>query len=197
MIPDLAAFDYHLPEELIAQEPLPDRAASRMLVVDRASGRWQDCAFRELPEFLGPGDCLVLNDSRVFPARLYGHRTGWQGRVEVLLVRPLASGSRVWEALVRPGRKVRSGERIAFDGGLKALFQRHHVLEARGVFADAPTARAGEIAGVQRFELQDHRKFRRLAQFVFDDVTGDFFRQRKGKSHNLFYGSNLGGDFWE
>jgi S-adenosylmethionine:tRNA ribosyltransferase-isomerase len=117
---DLAEFDYHLPEELVAQEPLPDRAASRMLVVDRASGRYEDRAFRDLPEFLGPGDCLVLNDSRVFPARLYGHRAGWQGKVEVLLVRPMPAGGRVWEALVRPGRKVRTGERIFFDGGLEA-----------------------------------------------------------------------------
>ncbi|MGA2145770.1 MAG: tRNA preQ1(34) S-adenosylmethionine ribosyltransferase-isomerase QueA [Bryobacteraceae bacterium] len=120
MSTDLAEFDYDLPDEQIAQEPLEDRAASRMLVVDRASGRWQDRAFRDLPEFLGPGDCLVLNDSRVFPARLYGHRTGWRGKVEVLLVRPLASGGRVWEALVRPGRKIRTGERIAFEGGLEA-----------------------------------------------------------------------------
>ena len=117
---DLAEFDYHLPEDLIAQEPLPDRAASRMLVVDRASGRCEDRAFRDLPELLGPGDCLVLNDSRVFPARLYGHRAGWQGKVEVLLVRPMPAGGRVWEALVRPGRKVRTGERIFFDGGLEA-----------------------------------------------------------------------------
>ena len=117
---DLSEFDYQLPQELIAQEPLADRAASRMLVVDRAAGRWQDRAFRDLPQFLGPGDCLVLNDSRVFPARLYGHRAGWQGKVEVLLVRPLHPGSRVWEALVRPGRKVRTGERISFDGGLEA-----------------------------------------------------------------------------
>ncbi len=117
---DLAEFDYHLPEDLIAQEPLPDRAASRMLVVDRASGRCEDRAFRDLPELLGPGDCLVLNDSRVFPARLYGHRAGWQGKVEVLLVRPMQAGGRVWEALVRPGRKVRTGERISFDGDLEA-----------------------------------------------------------------------------
>jgi S-adenosylmethionine:tRNA ribosyltransferase-isomerase len=117
---ELAEFDYDLPDEQIAQEPLEDRAASRMLVVDRAAGCWQDRAFRDLPEFLGPGDCLVLNDSRVFPARLYGHRAGWRGKVEVLLVRPLASGGRVWEALVRPGRKIRTGERIAFEGGLEA-----------------------------------------------------------------------------
>ena len=68
---DLAEFDYELPEELIAQEPLADRAAARMLVVNRAAGTWEDRQFREFPSFLAPGDCLVLNDSRVFPARLY------------------------------------------------------------------------------------------------------------------------------
>ena len=73
---DLAEFDYELPEELIAQEALEDRAAARMLVVDRATSTWEDRMFREFPSFLGPGDCLVLNDSRVFPARLYGHREG-------------------------------------------------------------------------------------------------------------------------
>ena len=68
----------------------------------------------------------------------------------------------------------------------KAFFQRHHVLEARGIFADAAAAGAGEVAGVQRFELQDHRKLGRLAELVLDDVTGDFFRQRKGESHNYW-----------
>ena len=68
----LADFDYHLPEERIAQEALADRAAARMLVVHRQEGRWEDRGFRDLPEYLKPGDCLVANDSRVFPARLFG-----------------------------------------------------------------------------------------------------------------------------
>ena len=76
----LADFDYHLPEERIAQEALPDRAASRMLVVHRREGRWEDRLFRDLPEYLRPGDCLVLNDSRVFPARLFGHRAATNER---------------------------------------------------------------------------------------------------------------------
>src|SRR2546425_11475591 len=104
----LAEFDYHLPEELIAQEPLEDRAAARMLVVYRDEGRWEDRSFREFPEFLRAGDCLVLNDSRVFPARLYGHRAGvgslpvgkhnpkrrehLSGQVEVFLLRPGSDG---------------------------------------------------------------------------------------------------------
>src|SRR5215472_10055677 len=133
---DLSAFDYNLPEELIAQEPLADRAGSRMLVVYREEGRWEDRRFRDFPGFLSPGDCLVLNDSRVFPARLFGHRTGvhslpvgknnpkqlefLSGAVEVLLLRPVSADRREWEALVRPGRKMRTGERIQFGDHLKA-----------------------------------------------------------------------------
>jgi S-adenosylmethionine:tRNA ribosyltransferase-isomerase len=117
---DLAEFDYTLPEELIAQTPLADRAASRMLVVDRGRGSWEDRQFRDLPAFLRPGDCLVLNDSRVFPARLFGHRTGRTGAAEVLLLRPVDSAAREWEALVRPGKKMRVGERVRFAGGLEA-----------------------------------------------------------------------------
>ena len=132
----LAEFDYHLPEDLIAQEALPLRSASRMLVVHRAEARWEDRAFGDLPGYLGPGDCLVLNDSRVFPARLFGRRGGihalpvgknnpklqehLSGAVEVFLLRSLPSGPRDWEALVRPGRKLPVGERIVFDEGLEA-----------------------------------------------------------------------------
>src|SRR4051812_26841105 len=132
----LSDFDYNLPPERIVQKPLPDRAASRMLVVYRAEQRWEDRSFRDLPQFLGPGDCLVLNDSRVFPSRLYGHRAGvhslrigkknparreyLSGEVEVFLVRPVSADGREWEALVRPGRKMRTGERIRFDHDLEA-----------------------------------------------------------------------------
>ena len=116
---DLAEFDFELPEDLIAQTPLADRAASRMLVVDRARQSWEDRTFRDLPSYLGPGDCLVLNDSRVFPARLYGRRAAFTGAVEVLLLRPTAEPNE-WEALVHPGKKMRTGERIVFPGGLEA-----------------------------------------------------------------------------
>jgi S-adenosylmethionine:tRNA ribosyltransferase-isomerase len=136
MAAHLAEFDFALPEELIAQAPLADRAASRMLVVDRARGSWEDRQFRDLPAFLGAGDCLVLNDSRVFPARLFGHRAGvhalpigkknparreyLSGEVEVLLLRPVDSAAREWEALVHPGKKMRVGERVRFADGLEA-----------------------------------------------------------------------------
>jgi len=143
---DLAAFDYHLPEELIAQEALPDRAASRMLVVYRAERRWEDRTFREFPSFLSPGDCLVLNDSRVFPARLFGRRAGvhslpigkgnpkrrefLSGEVEVFLLQPVSADGKEWDALVRPGRKMRTGERIQFADGLEGE------ILARGEFGE-------------------------------------------------------------
>ncbi|MBZ5610736.1 MAG: tRNA preQ1(34) S-adenosylmethionine ribosyltransferase-isomerase QueA [Acidobacteriia bacterium] len=127
---DLTQFNYHLPESSIAQEPLPDRAASRMLVLLRDGQRWEDRMFREFPQFLRPGDCLALNDSKVFPSRLFGHRAGvhslpvgkrnpkrWQnlsGEVEVLLIEPASDDARTWTALVHPGRKMRVGERIRF-----------------------------------------------------------------------------------
>ncbi|MBZ5509706.1 MAG: tRNA preQ1(34) S-adenosylmethionine ribosyltransferase-isomerase QueA [Acidobacteriia bacterium] len=136
----VSAFDYHLPEELIAQAPLADRAASRMLHLARETGRMEDRWFRELPDLLRPDDLVVFNDTRVFPARLYGHRSGarsqpvskrnpaakefLKGRVEVLLTGPVEStvdGLRstaenplVWNALVRPGRKIGVGEKLFF-----------------------------------------------------------------------------------
>jgi S-adenosylmethionine:tRNA ribosyltransferase-isomerase len=113
---DLSQFYYHLPESSIAQQPLEDRAASRMLVLNRAERRWEDRMFRELPHFLRPGDCLVLNDSKVFPSRLYGHRAGFSGAVEVLLVSPASEDAKTWTALVHPGRKMRTRERVVFDG---------------------------------------------------------------------------------
>jgi S-adenosylmethionine:tRNA ribosyltransferase-isomerase len=114
----LSEFDYDLPPELIAQQPLEDRAASRMLVVDRARGTWQDRGFTDFPACLHPGDCLVLNDSRVFPSRLIGRREHGTGQVEVFLTKPL--GNLTWEALVHPGRKMRTGERIVFSEELAA-----------------------------------------------------------------------------
>ncbi len=91
-----------------------------MLVLHRGGQRWEDRVFRELPKYLRPGDCLILNDSKVFPSRLYGRREGATGAVEVLLVRPLSADFKSWSALVRPGRKMRTGERIQFEGGLEA-----------------------------------------------------------------------------
>jgi S-adenosylmethionine:tRNA ribosyltransferase-isomerase len=123
-------FHFHLPDELIAQQPLPARDASRMLRLDRATGEWTDRGFRELPDLLRPDDLLVFNNTRVFPARLFGRRKGMraqplsehnpaardflQGRVEVLLTRQLSIDPNEWECLVRPGRKIGVGEQLFF-----------------------------------------------------------------------------------
>ncbi len=113
-------FDFALPEELIAQEPLADRGASRMLVVDRATGQLVDRGFSDLPSYLRPGDCLALNDTRVFPARLLGHRAGFTGEVEALLIRALPGDEQTWLCLVHPGRKIRTGEQLIFGERLQA-----------------------------------------------------------------------------
>ena len=107
-------FYYDLPEELIAQTPLEKRDASRLMLLDKVTGATENRHFYELPELLREGDCLVLNDSRVLPARLFGRRpTG--GAVEVLLLTD--KGERCWECLVRPGRKARPGDRLIFGEG--------------------------------------------------------------------------------
>ncbi|HWW97634.1 MAG TPA: tRNA preQ1(34) S-adenosylmethionine ribosyltransferase-isomerase QueA [Edaphobacter sp.] len=114
-------FNFELPEELIAQSPPAIRGSSRMLVLDRATGTYQDNFFRNLPEILRPDDLLILNDSRVIPARLYATRAGLHtqhnspdptGRIEVLLTQQLAEND--WSALVRPSRKVQPGEHLLF-----------------------------------------------------------------------------------
>ena len=117
-------FWYELPEELIAQTPLEQRDASRLLVLDRVSGEINHRHFYDVIDYLKPGDCLVMNDSRVLPARLLGHRhTG--GAVEVLLLRDL--GDKKWECLCKPGRKMQPGNEVIFgDGELTAT-----VLEVR------------------------------------------------------------------
>jgi S-adenosylmethionine:tRNA ribosyltransferase-isomerase len=168
---DLADFDYHLPEELIAQQALADRAAARMLVVYRREQRWEDRQFREFPEFLNPGDCLVLNDSRVFPARLFGRRAGVRalpigrgnpkrhqylsGEVEVFLLRAVSPDGRDWEALVRPGRKLPVGEHIRFadlpEGG--AL---EGEIVARGEFGERTVRFHGPADLFAEFEKIGH-----------------------------------------
>ena len=107
---------YELPPERIAQEPIEPRDHSRMLVLDRSSGSLTDKHFYDLTDFLRPGDCLILNDSRVLPARLYGHRKGTGAAVELLLL--TQKGTDEWEVLAGPGRKARPGDTLVFGGGL-------------------------------------------------------------------------------
>jgi S-adenosylmethionine:tRNA ribosyltransferase-isomerase len=126
----LSEFDYSLPPKSIAQKPLQDRAAARMLLLNRSSGRIEDSGFRDLPSLLGGDELIVVNNARVIPARLFAHRSGayalppgkdrrlrkqhLASRIEVLLVRRI--DAEMWEALVRPGRKVGNGERLFFEG---------------------------------------------------------------------------------
>ncbi len=141
-------FDYHLPEELIAQQPLEDRAASRLLHVSKQTGLFEDRQFREFPDLLRPNDLLVFNNTKVFPARLYGRRAGLKsqplsphnpasrdflhGRIEVLLTHQLNHDLNEWECLVRPGRKIGIGEQLFFGD--------HNELQAevvaRGTFGE-------------------------------------------------------------
>jgi S-adenosylmethionine:tRNA ribosyltransferase-isomerase len=114
----ISDFDYELPRHLIAQEPLARRDASRMLVVNRATRSWVDSKFSELPALLTPGDAVVLNNTRVFPARLIGQRHPSGGQVEVMLVRETAPCE--WQALVRPGHKLKKGAVLRF--GVNELF---------------------------------------------------------------------------
>lgn len=112
-------FYYDLPEELIAQTPLERRDGSRLMTLDKRTGQVDHHHFYDLPSFLRPGDCMVLNDSRVLPARLIGHRLPGGGTVEVMLL--VDKGEGIWECLVRPGRKVRTGAQLVFgDGELTA-----------------------------------------------------------------------------
>ncbi|HTX15246.1 MAG TPA: tRNA preQ1(34) S-adenosylmethionine ribosyltransferase-isomerase QueA [Candidatus Baltobacteraceae bacterium] len=135
---NISEFDYELPPGQIAQHPLEKRDDSRMLLLDRATGAWQDRCFRELPELLRGDEFIVVNNTRVLPARLFGHRMGirsdrpgrhnperaqfLQAPIEVLLVRQV--GADTWETLVRPGRKIPLGERIVFgEGELEGIVQ--------------------------------------------------------------------------
>ena len=108
-------FNYELPKELIAQTPLEKRDTSRLMTLDRKTGAWEHHHFYELQDFLEPGDCLILNDSRVLPARLLGQRLPGGGACEVLLL--IDRGEKTWECLVRPGRHMREGTKLSFGNG--------------------------------------------------------------------------------
>lgn len=109
-------FDYELPKELIAQDPLEDRAASRLLVLHKHTGQVEHKGFRDVLSYLKKGDCLVINDTKVIPARLIGEREGTGAQIEVLLLK--RKDHDVWETLVKPGRKAKPGTVIVFGGGL-------------------------------------------------------------------------------
>ncbi len=190
-------FNFHLPEELIAQEPLADRAASRMLHVRRATDEIRDRMFREFPDLLREGDLVVFNNTKVFPARLYGHRSGshaqpvsprnpaskefLKGKCEALLVKQV--GERDWEALVRPGRKIGIGERLSFGNEFnpEAL---HAEVISRGEFGErtlrfdpvpdffAAIERVGHVPLPPYINRDDHSSDRDRYQTVYARERG-------------------------
>ncbi len=194
-------FDYQLPEELIAKEPLADRAASRLLHIDRQRENVEDRQFRDFPELLRLDDLLVFNNTEVLPARLYGHRSGaraqrlseqnpaaknfLRGKVEVLLTKQLPSPPMEWEALVHPGRKLGIGERIYFGGNGD---ERSHELAAeivwRGSFGErrlrfdpvdnffAVLSRIGHIPLPPYIHRPDTPADRELYQTVYAKLPG-------------------------
>ncbi len=109
-------FFFDLPEDQIAQDPLEDRSSSRLLVLNKNTGETSHHVFREIPDFLKPGDCLVINDTKVIPARLIGEKESTGGKVEVLLLKRKEND--IWETLVKPGKKMKPGARVSFGGGL-------------------------------------------------------------------------------
>ena len=110
-------FYYDLPEELIAQVPLNDRTSSRLLVLDKHTGKLEHKHFKDIIEYLSPGDTLVLNNTRVIPARIFGHKEGYTGKIEVLMLKDL--GEHTWECLVKPGKNAKVGQVIIFSDKLK------------------------------------------------------------------------------
>lgn len=109
-------FYFDLPQELIAQDPLEERSSSRLLVLDKETGKTQHHVFRDIVSYLNPGDCLVINDTKVIPARLIGSKIGTDAKIEVLLLKRKQND--VWETLVKPGKKAKPGTKISFGEGL-------------------------------------------------------------------------------
>ena len=168
-------FYYDLPPELIAQTPLEKRDESRLLCLDKATGEWSHHYFYELPDFLRPGDCLILNNSRVLPARLLGRRLPGGGACEVLLLQD--KGDKVWECLVRPGKHLREGARVSFgDGELTAEIaevlpdgNRLVRFDYNGIFLEV-LERLGKmpLPPYIKEELQDQERY----QTVYSKVNG-------------------------
>ena len=168
-------FYYDLPEELIAQTPLERRDGSRLMVLSKNTGEIEHRHFYDLPEYLQPGDTLVLNDSRVLPARLLGHRVPTMGAVEVLLLRDLGDGK--WECLTRPGRKTQPGTALSFGDGeltatvVDAIADGNKIVQFHydGIFLEV-IERLGKmpLPPYIKAELQDQERY----QTVYSRVSG-------------------------
>ena len=109
-------FNFELPQELIAQDPLEDRSSSRLMVLDKITGEVEHRHFKDIVEYLRPGDCLVINNTKVIPARLYGVKEGTEAKIEILLLKRKEND--IWETLVKPGKKAKPGTKLVFGDGL-------------------------------------------------------------------------------
>ena len=160
----ISEFDYELPEELIAQEPLEQRDSSRMMIVDRASRSWSECNFATFPELVRAGDAIVINNTRVFPARLIGQRDPTGGRVELLLLREL--GKSIWEALARPAHRLTDGAQIRFGDSLRA-----EVLSC-------------EAGGIRRLEFTGEKNIEALIDEIGQTPLPPYIKRSQGGSPN-------------
>jgi len=174
----IAAFDFSLPLEAIAQEPLPERDAARLMVVDRTRDEEEHRIFRDLPELLAPGDLLVVNRTRVFPARLKGRRAGGGG-AEILLLRRMGDG--LWDAFVRPGRRLRQGDIIEVADSFRVRLaseaqppdgRRQVALEADGQSAEAALERFGHTPLPPYLRRPDRPADRERYQTVYAHESG-------------------------
>jgi len=157
----ISEFDYELPEELIAQHPLERRDASRMLILNRETQSWTDSRFAEFPNLVRGGDVVVVNNTRVFPARLIGHRDPSGGRVEILLTREIEPS--VWDALVRPALRIEVGDRIGF--GLSSL---------RAIVVESFST------GLRRLRFEGHEPLEMLLAEVGETPLPPYIRRPEG-----------------
>jgi S-adenosylmethionine:tRNA ribosyltransferase-isomerase len=179
-IPKPEDFHYELPEELIARRPLERRDGSRMLIVRRAEGTIEDAMFATFPQQLQSGDCIVVNDTRVIPARLYGRRAGHTGQVEVFLLESLNEEHTLWKALVRPGKKLLVGVEVELSERLRAVIREHRehgerVVEFRldgGGDVDAELERIGHMPLPHYLGRPDEAMDRERYQTVFAAQPG-------------------------
>jgi S-adenosylmethionine:tRNA ribosyltransferase-isomerase len=171
----ISEFDYDLPDELIAQEPVAERDRSRMLVVDRANGCWRDSSFAEFPTYLNAGDVVVLNNTRVFPARLIGHRVvnGRRGaQVEALLVRRVENSVNEWDVLAKPGRSLKVGAEIEFGEATACRL--------RGVVTAIVEGGRRHI----RFEIEDG-EFDRIVDEIGNTPLPPYIKRERGEECRL------------
>ena len=174
-------FYYDLPEELIAQDPLEDRSSSRLMILDKETGKTEHHVFREIIDELNPGDCLVINDTKVIPARLIGAKEDTGAKIEVLLLKRGADD--VWETLVKPGKKARPGARISFGDGLL-------VGEVMDVVEEGNRLIHFEYEGIFEEILEVLRQHRRQ-DFISHRSFWKRFARKVWRSHRLHFMSDL------